>query len=97
MQTSRLPARSNAMPERMAADMREDFRALVIGSEEADDVAMPRAAIEIVIAVEDDVFRPFDLAKPDDFDRAQPIVQAIRRARSRRRWRFRRLEIGGET
>ena len=49
--------------------MRKDLRTLVIGSEEANDVAMARAAIEIVIAVENDVFRALDLAKPYDFDR----------------------------
>ena len=51
--------------ERMAADMGEDLVPRVVRREEADDVAMARAAIEVVVAVEDDVLRPFDLPKPD--------------------------------
>ena len=34
----------------------------VIGAEEADDVAVAGAAIEIVVAIQNDVLGPFDLA-----------------------------------
>ena len=54
--------------ERAAADMGEDLPLLVVGPEEADDVAVAVAAIEIVVAVEDDVLRALDLAEPDELD-----------------------------
>ncbi len=47
--------------ERPAADMGEDLPRLVIGAEEPHDVAIAIAAIEMAVAVDDDVFRTFDL------------------------------------
>jgi len=96
MQTSRLPAGLvEGHAERVAADMREHFRALMIGAEEAHDVAMARAAIEIVVAIEDDVLRPFDLAEADDLDGAQAVVEHIRRAGCVDLRRRRQRQIGG--
>src|SRR5277367_1546976 len=46
-----------------AADMRVDFSSDVIRREEANDLALPHAAIEVVARVENDVFRPVDLAE----------------------------------
>ena len=62
--------------ERMAADMGEDLVALVVGPEEAHDVAVAGAAIEIVVAIEDDVLRALDLAEPDDLDRRSLSLSA---------------------
>ena len=67
--------------ERMAADMGKDLMARVVGAEEADDVAVAGAAIEVVVAVENDVLGPFDLAKADDLDGPQLVVQRVRRGR----------------
>ena len=52
-------------PQREAADMGEDLRDLVVGREEADDLAVARAAIEMIVAVEDDVLGPFQFAEAD--------------------------------
>ena len=51
--------------ERLAADMGVDLHPLVVGREEADDVAVARAGVEIVVAVEDHVFRRLDAAEAD--------------------------------
>ena len=48
--------------------MSKDLVPRVIGAEEADDVTMARAAIEVVVAVQNDVLGPFDLAKSDHLD-----------------------------
>src|SRR5277367_4551839 len=63
-----------------AADMRVDFSSDVILREAANDLALPHAAIEVVARVENDVFRPVDLAEADDLDVAE----------TRRSWRKRR-------
>ena len=55
--------------ERLAADMGEDLHLLVVGRQEADDVAVARARIEIVVAIEDDVFRRLDAAEADQRSR----------------------------
>ena len=70
--------------ERSAADMGEDLHALVVGREEADDVAVAGAAVEVVVAVEDDVLRPFDPAEADQLDVAQLVVQRVGGAAARR-------------
>ena len=57
--------------QRPAADMSVDFALDVIGREEADDLALTHAAIEIVVGVEDDVLGTVDLAEADDLDVAQ--------------------------
>ena len=69
--------------ERKAADMGEHFRAPVVGREEADDLAMARAAIEVVVAVEDDVLRPFQLAEADMLGLRQAVVERVAACRSR--------------
>ena len=61
--------------ERRAADVREDLHPLVVGREEADDVAVARAGVEVVVAVEDHVFRALDAAEADRRRRPQPVVQ----------------------
>ena len=75
--------------ERRAADVRKDLHALVVGREKADDVAVARAAVQIVVAVEDHVFGAFDAAEPDHRHVAQLVVDrpgcaAIRRGRGGR-------------
>ena len=47
--------------------MGEDFGALVIGREETDDLAMARAAIEMIVTVEDHVLRSFEFTQADMF------------------------------
>ena len=47
--------------------------------QEADNVAVARAGIEIVLAVEDHVLGRLDPAEPDSVDVAQPVVQRERR------------------
>ena len=75
--------------------MGEDFMPGVIRTEEPHDVAMAVAAIEIVVAIEDHVLGAFDDAKPNRADIAQLVVQRVRRTGiRRRRWRWRRREIG---
>ena len=54
----------------------------VIGREEADDLALPDAAIEIVVLVENDVFGTVDLAEADDLDVAKAVVHRVGRRRS---------------
>ena len=78
--------------ERLAADMGEDFHLRVVGRLETHDVAVARAGIEIVVAVEDDVLRRLDAAEPDQRDVAQLVVlregPAAGRGRGRRRQRM---------
>ena len=57
--------------------MREDLGAPVVGREETDDLAMARAAIEIVVAVEHHVLGAFELAEADVFGVGDPVVQRI--------------------
>ena len=72
--------------ERLAADMGEHLHLLVVGRQEAHDVAVARAGIEIVVAVEDDVFRRLDAAEPDQRHVAQLVVlRERRRCRARSR------------
>ena len=71
--------------KRKAADMGEDFRALIVGREEADDLAMARAAIEMIVAVQDDVLGPFQLAEADRRRFGQPVVEGIGAAGSGQR------------
>ena len=75
--------------ERLAADMGVHLHLLVIGRKEADDVAVARSRIEIVVAVEDDVLRRLDAAEPDQRDVAQLVVLLERAALADlgRRWR----------
>jgi hypothetical protein len=56
-----------------------DLLSTVIGREEADDVAGAVADIDVVVCVEDHVLGPVDLAKPNQLDRAKPIVHRVRR------------------
>ena len=72
----------------------EDLMALIIGSEEALISPWRGAAIEIVLAVEDDILRPLDLAQTDDLHIAQPVVQTIGRVGRQGRGRRRELQIG---
>ena len=77
----------------MAADVGEHFAALVVRAEETDNVAVTGAAIEIVVAVEDDVLRPLDLAKANNLHRTQLVVERVRRARIERGRRGRKRQI----
>ena len=63
--------------ERAAADMGEDLPLLMIGTEEAHDVAVTVAAIEMPVAVDNHVLRPLDLGQADHLD----IARACRSAR----------------
>src|SRR5262249_62342157 len=67
--------------------MSEDFVPGMIWPEEAHDVAVAVAAIEVVLAVEDHVLRALDDPEADRADRAQLVVQRIGRTRIRRRRR----------
>ena len=60
--------------------MGEDLHLLVVGREEAHDVAVARAGIEIVVAVEDDVLGRLDAAEADQLDVAQLVVLLERAA-----------------
>ncbi len=60
--------------------MGEHFGAFVVGREEPHDLAVTRAAIEVVVAVEDHILRPLYLAEADIFRLRQPVVQRIGRA-----------------
>ena len=51
----------------------------MIGREEADDLALPNAAIEVVVLVEDDVLGTVNLAEANDLDVAQAIVHRVGR------------------
>ena len=63
--------------------------------QETNDVALPAAAIELVMPVKDDVFRPFDGTEADQFDIVQTIVNGVRPARAfRSRRAGRQTEIG---
>ena len=66
--------------ERLAADVSEDLHALVVGGEEAHDVAVARAGIEIVVAVEDHVLGRLDPAEPNHLYVAQLVVGLERAA-----------------
>jgi hypothetical protein len=65
--------------ERPAADMRVDRAFAIVRCEEADDFAPARAAIDIVVRVENDVFRTVDFAKADDLDVAnrRPVCDVV--------------------
>ena len=54
--------------------MGEDLHLLVVGRQEADDVAVARAGVEVVVAIEDDVFRRLDAAEADQRHVAQLVV-----------------------
>ncbi len=80
--------------ERLAADMGEHLHLLIVGREKADDVAVTRTRIEVVVAVEDDVLRCLDAAKADQLDIAQLVVLLERAAMAdlgRRWWRQRMI------
>ena len=82
--------------QRRAADVRIDLHALVVGRKEPHDVAVARAGVQVVVAVEDHVFRAFDAAQADDLDALQLVVQRPRRAAvGRRRRRRRHAVVGG--
>ena len=68
--------------ERRAADVREDLHALVVGREEAHDVAVARAGVEVVVAVEDHVLRAFDAAEADQLRRRAACRSAPRACRA---------------
>ncbi|MPL88390.1 hypothetical protein SDC9_34410 [bioreactor metagenome] len=70
-------------PQREAADMGEDLGAGVVRCEEAHDLAMPGAAIEVVVGVEDHVLGPLERAQPDMLGCGEAVVQRIGRARMR--------------
>lgn len=57
--------------------MRKHLGALVVRREEADDLAMAGAAVEMIVAVEDDVLGPFQLAEPDMVCGRQPVVELV--------------------
>ena len=69
--------------------MGEHFRAAVVRREEAHDLAMAGAAIEVVIAVENNVLGPLEFSQPDRLCGRQPVVELERRARAR----YRRLRL----
>ena len=47
-------------PQRLAADMGEHFHPLVVRREKADDVAMARAGVKIVVAIENHILGRLD-------------------------------------
>ncbi len=63
--------------EGASADMGEDFLAGIVGRKEPDDVAGAGPCIDVVVVVEDNVFRPVDFAKADQRDIPQLVVQRI--------------------
>ena len=63
--------------------MRKDFRSRVVRREEANDLAVARAAVKVVVTVEDYIFGTLKLAEPDRLSSLQTIVQFIRRSRTR--------------
>ena len=83
MQTSETVILVEGHAERPAADMGEDFMPGVVGREEADDVALPRAGVDVVVRVENDVFGSVDLAQANDLGVAEAVVHRIGRRRGR--------------
>ena len=80
--------------ERPSADMGVDFPPDMIGREEADDLALPHAAIEVVVVIEDDVLGTVDLAEANDLDVAQAVVHRVGRRGVVEPRRGRQGEIG---
>ena len=68
--------------EREAAGMGEDLGAPVVGGEEADDLAVAGAAVEVVVVVEDDVLGALELAEADRLCGRQPVVERVGRSES---------------
>ena len=64
-----------------AAGVGEDLGAFVVGREEADDLAVARATIEMVVAVQHHVLRAFEFAEADVFGVGDPVVERIGRWR----------------
>ena len=60
--------------QRLAADVRIDLHRLIVRREEANDVAMPRSGIQVVVSIEDDILRRFDAPLPNQSDIAQLVV-----------------------
>ena len=88
-----LPVEGHA--ERPPADMGVDFPLDVIGREEADDLALPDAAIEMVVLIENDVLGTVNLAEADDLHLAKAVVHRVgRRERRRNRGAGGQGEIG---
>ena len=58
----------------MAADLGEDLMVAVVGRHEADDRAVARPAVQVIVAVEDHVLGPLDRAQPDRLDVPQAVV-----------------------
>jgi hypothetical protein len=85
MQTLRPPSRIEAaLPverrtERTPADMGVDFPLAVVRREKADDLAVPNAAIEMAVLVENDILGTVDLAEADDFHLVEAVIDRVRR------------------
>ncbi len=69
--------RIERQPQWKSADMREDLRALVVGCKKPHDLAMPRTAIKMIVAVEDDVFGPFEFIETDILGLRDAVVEGI--------------------
>jgi isopentenyl diphosphate isomerase/L-lactate dehydrogenase-like FMN-dependent dehydrogenase len=61
----------------MSADMGENLPFLVIGPKKPDDVAMAIGTIQIVVVVQNDVLRTFDLTPTNQGDVPKPIVHGV--------------------
>ena len=66
--------------QRNAADMGKYFHALIVRCKEPDDVTVARARVEVVVPIQDDVFRAFDATQADRRSGPQAVVQCPRSA-----------------
>ena len=58
--------------------MGKHFRLFVIRGFEAYNVPYSVTCIDVVIIVEEDVFRSFDFAKSDQLDITQAVIECVR-------------------
>ena len=94
IQTTRPPSLVEGHAERPSADMRIDFSTDMIGREKADDIALPNAAIKVVVIIENDVLGPVNLAQTDDLHVSKAVVHRIGRRAVAKPRRWRQSEIG---
>ena len=57
--------------------MHVDFLVAVVRRKKTDDIAGTVSRIDVVIIVEDHVFRSVDRVKSDCLDRPQPVIEGV--------------------
>ena len=64
-------------PQRESSDMDKDFPLLVVRRKKPYDISMSRPAIQMVVAIQDDIFRPFYFTGSNQFRFGQLGIQGV--------------------